>query len=538
MGMILRLIGFPHNPVSLYWDEMAIWNDARSIWETGRDLHNRSWFQPLFISYGDYKLPIYIWLVSLARAFPVSSFAAVRLPSLLAGVSMIPGVAILIRQWRGEKRSLFAWQPWSLAAAFFLAILPWSWHFSRVGFEGHLSAAWVLWSTIALFQAHQEQRIWRRIGFFLIASILGTLAVYTYFSTRFVWPIIFGMTFLLWLPRTKNMWWQYAIAGILWAMSLWPMYNADFYQESNRFRLSTPSILTVEDRPMIINSWRERAGNGPISRVLFNKWTFMSGALATNMASHLSPDFLFLRGEQNLRHGSGDVGLMFIWMAPFFVIGWGYLFRQNWRLAVFLFGWWMVALVPASVPLSVPHALRSLNAVPVFPVVLGAGVLAVWQWLGQQTRHHSVWRFALTSLFVLVAGVSLTRHVFYLVKVYPRLSATNWQDGLEQAAQYAAAHRDEYYEVWIHEIDGRFFLYYQPYSGYSWKEIQAMPSQDFARSTFGNVFITPIPDWAFLHPNTLVITQREKLPASWSVVDVIRGADGRESFVVTQTVRQ
>ncbi|MCD8527481.1 hypothetical protein LRY65_04750 [Candidatus Woesebacteria bacterium] len=81
LAVLLRSIGFGQVPVSLYWDEMAIWNDARSIATTGLDLHGRSWFQPLFISYGDYKLPVYIWFVSFVSRFVDSAALAVRLPS-------------------------------------------------------------------------------------------------------------------------------------------------------------------------------------------------------------------------------------------------------------------------------------------------------------------------------------------------------------------------------------------------------------------------------------------------------------------------
>ncbi|MDZ7587601.1 MAG: hypothetical protein U0946_07655, partial [Patescibacteria group bacterium] len=80
LGLIARFWQFSKIPVSLYWDEAAIGLDARYLFTTGKDLNNHSWLQPIFISYGDYKAPVYIWLTALlGKLFSVSELS-VRLP--------------------------------------------------------------------------------------------------------------------------------------------------------------------------------------------------------------------------------------------------------------------------------------------------------------------------------------------------------------------------------------------------------------------------------------------------------------------------
>ncbi|MCG2692235.1 hypothetical protein L6272_05415, partial [Microgenomates group bacterium] len=121
LGLTARFWQFGQVPLSLYWDEAAIGLDARSLLTTGKDLNGNSWLQPLFFSYGDYKAPVYIWLVTLLGKTISVSELTVRLPSLLASL----GIAWLLFKWLG-----------SFVAISYL-IMPWSLHFSRIGFESH-----------------------------------------------------------------------------------------------------------------------------------------------------------------------------------------------------------------------------------------------------------------------------------------------------------------------------------------------------------------------------------------------------------------
>src|SRR3972149_8796774 len=85
LAVLLRFYQLGAVPVSLYWDETAMLVDARSVAATGRDMYGNSWLQAIYPSYGDYKLPVYIWLASLSvKVFGASEWA-LRLPSATAG---------------------------------------------------------------------------------------------------------------------------------------------------------------------------------------------------------------------------------------------------------------------------------------------------------------------------------------------------------------------------------------------------------------------------------------------------------------------
>lgn len=536
LGLVLRLVGFGQVPVSPYWDEMAIWDDARSIAETGADMHNRSWFQPLFISYGDYKLSVYIWFTALSSWLLPGILTAVRLPSLLAGLSLIPGVYFLVRFLPSSRKANHL--PALLAAAT-AAILPWSLHFSRVGFEGHLGSAWLLWSVVALWHSFRSADRKIQILSLLGSVLLGTAAVYTYFSVRFVFPVIFLSPLFLWWPKWRQRWLQIFLAFGLWLILLVPMLKADFYDASNQYRLSAASILNYPGQADEINLWRQRSGNSLVSRVIFNRSSFLARDLARNYWAFLDPDYLFLTGDQNVRHSSQHTGLMFLSLAPFFLAGIVVTIRRSPHLAAYLGLWWAAGVLPAAVPTDVPHALRSLNALPVFTIFIALGLHEVWLWLsGFRRRFLGRWgKYALSGLFLLVLALEILRYQHGWLTTYPTASGQKWQDGYLQSARYISQQRDRYTFVYVDLSDDRYFLYYLPFSGLSWSQIQQMPSNNFRRSIFHNVIIDRINDWNTLKPNSLVVTTPSRLPAGWVPVATILGAAGKETYVAVETPR-
>src|SRR6266851_3281683 len=88
LGFFLRFIDVSNNPPGLYSDEASIGYNAYKIVTTGKDefgISHPLWFR----SFGDYKLPVYIYSVAVAMGILGKTELAIRIPSILAGTLTI-----------------------------------------------------------------------------------------------------------------------------------------------------------------------------------------------------------------------------------------------------------------------------------------------------------------------------------------------------------------------------------------------------------------------------------------------------------------
>src|SRR5438067_1428184 len=125
LAVFLRFYQLSDIPSGLTNDEADIGYDAYSLAKTGHDQWNQ--FLPIsgFIGFGDYRLPLYTYLVvPSVIAFDLSTFA-VRFPSALFGA-----ISTLLMYFFASK--IFG-KKIGLLSAFLFAVSPWSIGLSRIG---------------------------------------------------------------------------------------------------------------------------------------------------------------------------------------------------------------------------------------------------------------------------------------------------------------------------------------------------------------------------------------------------------------------
>lgn len=327
LGILSRLWQFGSVPVSLYWDEIAIGLDARSLIATGMDINGRSWLQPLFYSYGDYKAPVYIWLVTILGQFFGVSEAMIRLPSLLGGLALIGLVYLLVKKLAPGNKLL------ALMAAANLAIMPWAMHFSRIGFESHLS----------LFL--MTLMVWLVLNKNWLALPLGLLSIYSYISTRLIAPFILAI--FSWKQGLR-----FTVISLA-ALALGTLFlvKSPDYAASQQYRLSNDNL---------VNSTTYVTKAQKLTKFLSNYFDFFEF------------DFLFTRGDPNLRHHSGWGGQLLLAQSVLVIAG---LMRPN-KLMLF---WLLASPVVAALVNETPHASRAIYMIVPLAYFAGVG----WQRLGK-----------------------------------------------------------------------------------------------------------------------------------------------------------
>jgi len=485
LAAFLRFWQLGQIPLSLYWDEIAMFADAKKVAQTGNDLHDLSPFHLIFPSYGDYKLAPYIWSATSSFALFGHNYFALRAPSAFAGIFtiIIAGlIAFSLCPLPSHKKT------YQLLTMIIIAFSPWSILFSRTGFEGHLAQMFLSLAVLFLIYSWQKKP---SLPYSFASGFFGGLAFWTYFSVRFVWPPIFLAFTLYFYLRTKKL--SQALTsltaiGIIFFIMYLTMTFTPFYQESNRFRLGTDSILNQTDLPHQINAQRQISGNNLLSRLIFTQKGAQLSQLLNNYAAHLDFSYLFLTGDANLRHSSGSHGLFYLICAPLLILGFIGLFHRDRSLLFVLIIWWLAALLPASVPTTgVPHALRTLNALTPIALIISFSFFPLLQ-LSKRSRKIYF------SLISLIFCFSFIRFSWYYFTIYPTLSAPDWQASNPKLAQILIDQKDNFPHVYTTHLDDRLFLWYLAHPDTDLAQLnQKNQSHNFQFTSIDNVHFNTLP---------------------------------------------
>ncbi len=495
LAIVLRFIFLGRIPWGLYWDEAAMYVGIKSLLATGKDMHGLPWHQLIFPSYGDYKAPVYLWFAWLiARLFGLSEFS-LRLTSALAG-SLTVFLAGLIslkllelgKQKLSRNLKIFTF----LSVALVVAFSPWGFMFSRTAFEGHLSQFFLALAVYLLLLFEPLDKLRR---FWLVpAWFFGVLSIYTYYSTRYVWLVValvvMGIKFV---QAKKKSGLAYLISTILLVvfslLALVPLKNSPFYNASQNLRFSTSSIIDAKNtqkRVIKSNQYRQLAGDTKLDRVFFHRDLLLLDDLGENLSANLSLNNLFLSGDSNLRHGTGFFGLFLISFLPFFFIGLYRLAKNNKLSLLLLLIWWLVALLPASVPNEVPHALRSLNALVPLSLIIGFGLAVGFDYLAKKEKRFQTHLFTLSLSLVLIFNFGY--FVNYYFKHYPLASASSWQVGYKELTNLIYEHRKNQEPVVVLAPDDRYYLWLMGYGPYEGSEFAGWQETDFKKENFDNIY--------------------------------------------------
>jgi hypothetical protein len=277
---------------------------------------------------------------------------------------------------------------------------------------------------------------------------------------------------------------------IIFVGLLWPMMNSPLYPASNQLRLSTPSVLNNYDYPLQANIYRQAAGNTPLDRVLFHRDWLMARQLAANASDFIDPAYLFLTGDPNLRHGTGQFGLLLLATAPFFVWGMMALWQQQKSSLALLIIWWAMSILPAAVPNETPHALRSLNALIPLSLLVSYGLWSGWQWWQNWSASNQLKQLVL-GVTILAIGLNLAAFMSHYLVVYPQQSARDWQAGYRRQAEnvWAEALAQPDQEITLENTDDRFYLWLLAYGPLTPQEIQDLAKPNYRPERIKNILL-------------------------------------------------
>ena len=357
-----HLYQVPQNPPGFYIDEASISYNAYTIATTGQDEYGERW--PLYFrAFGEYKNPVYIYLLAvLFRIFGPSILVA-RLFSASLGIIAICLLCLLA--YRISRRIDV-----TCLTGLSASLTPWLFENSRLVFEVALYPALLVSFFLLVHRVSRKER-WESLDCVSISAIL-MLLTYSYSIGRLFAPLLaLGLLFFVSRSRLPAL---LAILGV-YGLSLLPafIYNSR-HGGGLMFRFWLLTYITPQ------MSFIEIARN-----------------FLTHYFANINPWTIGITGESNIRDHVGTVGSVLLPTLFLSLAGIVYVIRH-----LRTDRWWqymMYALIVAPIPASLTVTEFPQIRLIALPVLLHVFMVPGVMWLVESRKGL---RRATVALIVLI----------------------------------------------------------------------------------------------------------------------------------------
>lgn len=560
LGTGLRIWQLGKVPLSPDWDEVALGYDAYSIMHTGRDEFGA--FLPVVLrSFDDYKPALYAYLAIPTVAVLGLTVDAVRLPSVFMGVLGILLMYFLVKELLGPENSgdsenqrfrnadnLKKWRSefseyseiLALLAAFLMAISPWQIQFSRVAFETNTGLTFNL--LVGLFLLKGLKKPWM----LSLTALFAGLNFAVYQSERVFTPLLIIALIIIYRKAFFALSKKYIAAAILigFIVSLPTVItivgNPITLERANGtsiFSQKTPELTNNYIRFMV-----DKNDNDSIGSLFDNKRVIFAKEIISGYLVHFDPNWLFLESD-NPRHHAPGMGNLYLIDLPFLLIGlYFFIFGKfDRKTKAFVFSWLLLAPVPSAVTFGVPHAVRTMNLLPMFLILIAIGYLEVYR-LSRKYLVFSKYKVWVNGLYVLFIVLALFNFVYYLNEYFVEqnyFNAADWQYGYTQAIPYIEQIQGQYKQIVVSDqapLDQSymFFLFYMKYPPQQYQQFVAegknLTTDDH---TFGKYDFRPF-NWNTekIKQNTLYVGSVSNFPNNIIAKQTIDYPDGSPAILI------
>lgn len=528
LSFFLRIYKITSIPPSLNWDETSIGYNAYSIMLTGKDEWGE--FVPLhFKSFGEYKLPAQIYASIPGIYFFGLNELGVRITPVVYGTLTVLLLYLLLQR-------LYNLRPISLIGTFLLAISPWHIQLTRASFESSFSLFWFLMAIWFLIKGFKKPK------WLVISTIPFVISVYTYNTARVFTPLFLFVFYLInYKFMLKNF--KYALFGFLTfvalAIPIIPFVISG--DAAARYKL----VSITDDKGLVprIEERRNLSKLPPsLTKLIHNRYTYNTYYFSKNYLAHFTPSFLFLDGAGHKQHHVQGVGELYWIQAPFLIYGLYLLIKRKDRSLKILLPWLLLAFVPVSMTNdSIPNALRTLIAVPVYQIFSAVGIFEFFKF----KRYKKI----ILSLSVILFIVNFYMFAINLYILYPIRYSKDWQYGNSQVVEYIKNNQDKYDLVVYTRSYGEphiftlFNLKYDPAKYQNSPNLNRFETFDWVRVLKFDKYYFPdlgdkgtkYEDIVRANPDTkiLFVGKSGDFPESAIILERINFLNGEEAFEIT-----
>jgi len=508
LAAFLRFYRLSEIPNGLYQDETAIGYNAYSIIQTGRDEYGK--FMPLYFkSFGDWKLPVYIYLDTIPIKFFGLNEFAVRFPSALFGVLTVMTLYFFVKKLTEDKFLAFA-------SSFLLAINPWHLHYSRATFEVSIALFLFLFGSLFLINSFGS----RKFGSFFLGTLCFILALYSYNLTRLLSPILFILILIFFGDKIKTIKKEERILTIIVSLVLMLPFLLTFFQTAG-FNSSKGTLIfssaqviapLVEFKSYLIYLFPL------LSKIFFNMPILQAWHYLQNTAGYLSVDFFFIQGSSHGNHGIGNVGQFYLIELPFILTAIFSILKNKIKWGFFLLLFSLMVILVASFTREVPHATRSFFLTAPFEILSAFGLIIILNQI-KNIKNVNIKIIILGSLSIIILYNIIYYFTSYYVR-FPILYAKAWRSEDKDLSSYIKNNESGFDKIIFDEKAGFIYsslLFYTKYPPVLFQSVVKREEDDsegfskvnyFGKYEFRNI------DWSkdYKEKNVMIISSVDNLP--------------------------
>ena len=556
LAAALRLLSLSYSPPALNWDEVSHGYNAYSILKTGRDEWGNLLPLSNFRAYGDYTLPLNLYLtIPFIAAFGLNEFS-IRLPHAILGA--LTAVAAYWLCWGLTKSKKI-----SLLGAILVAIEPWGLFLSRFVVQSNLSVFFLSASLAAFFNRHKNAYLLPLSLFFL------GLTLYSYHTTRIVAPVLLIAGFLIYKKSIWEIFQKYPRTKLL-SVAILLVFFVPL-----PFLLSKPEATARSRFTFIINEGaiskiielrQQSKLPDALNRLVYNKPTYFISQFAGNYVDYFSPKFLFTEGGTQYQFSVPGKGLLYPAGLVFFYLG----LYSTLRKAVkgekdyrFLLAWLLVSPIPASITTEANAVVRATAMLPLPMILTAMGFSVAAKWLKEKLKLNSSLPLYVIYLIVLTIFAGSYLRVYF--SSYRRDYSWSWQYGYKQVVEYARDNYQKYDKIIVTKKYGEpheFFLFFWPWdpakytqdpnlirfyqSGWYWVDrfdkfyfvnewdVPTHRGDDFVLESGGTVNCLPTQAGQLSTIKCLLITSPGNYPEGWNKLETIKFLNGEPAFEILE----
>lgn len=375
LAFLLRAFELFSYPPGFTPDEASLGYDAYSLLSTGKDQWGKN-FPLVLESFGDFKPPLYAYLLTPSVAFFGLNKFAVRFPNALLGTLAVFVTYLMVNElFKGKKNKLTFTDSRTLGkiAALLLAISPWHVMMSRGAFEANLTTMLL---PLGVFLFLRGLKDYSKLT---LAAIVFGLNLFSYHSARVVTPLLAILLVFFFRKQLVKVGRKFLVISFLIFVFALFLTSYTFFSGAGR-RAADLSIYQgalQEAAPERLKAMN--AGMSPkMARLFHNKYQVTARRFINNYRQYFSARFLFTEGPAEATYGMIPGRGVLYWFELPFLIGFIVYFirSKNKRVLLLILAWVLLAPIPASLATGVGYAAnRAVIMLPALQVILALGVV-------------------------------------------------------------------------------------------------------------------------------------------------------------------